>query len=218
MALEPPTRREILLVTLLLLGLLYLSRSNTRQHFTSVPPPRISFHSESSTLGEEQIPRKLDTRLTWDASQVPETKIVAHVPGASANFLSFIALYCSLLFQGWTIFDKLYVLNGTLYIVSDQPDNVPDTSKMYSKGLFIENGAEAEAARLPTDEDMQIISSAQAKRLFGTGAQRIDGVSVCRSLLIIRHDIFRTEIHLFQLFANDPPQLHVPAVSSFSSN
>lgn len=49
---------------------------------------------------------------------------------------------------------------------------------MYSKGLFIENGKEAEASRLPTNEDIQVISTKEAKKLFGTGAQIMDGVSV----------------------------------------
>jgi hypothetical protein len=49
---------------------------------------------------------------------------------------------------------------------------------MISEGHFIENGREAEAARLPTDQTMRVISTAEAKQLFGKSADRIDGVSV----------------------------------------
>lgn len=82
---------------------------------------------------------------------------------------------------GWTIFDKLYILNGTVYVVSDHQDNVPDIETIISRGIFVEPGKEAEDNRLPTSDDIQIISSAQAHKLFGRGAHIIDGVSV-RSL------------------------------------
>jgi hypothetical protein len=65
-----------------------------------------------------------------------------------------------------------------VYIVSDEPSQVPELRFVYSKGLFIKNGAVNEAARLPTDEDIKIISTKEAKKLFGTGAQIIDGVTV----------------------------------------
>jgi len=65
-----------------------------------------------------------------------------------------------------------------VYIVSDEPSGVPDLRFVYSKGVFIKNGAENEAARLPTDEDIKVISTKEAKKMFGTGAQIIDGVTV----------------------------------------
>jgi hypothetical protein len=69
-----------------------------------------------------------------------------------------------------------------VYIVSDDPSSVPDVENMYSKGPEILPGKEAEDLRLPGDEDIRIISTAEAKDLFGTGAAVIDGVTV-RSLL-----------------------------------
>ena len=39
------------------------------------------------------------------------------------------------------------------------------------------NGEEAKAERLPTDKDMKIIGTEEAKRLFGTQADRLDGVT-----------------------------------------
>jgi hypothetical protein len=49
---------------------------------------------------------------------------------------------------------------------------------MYSKALFIKEGTEAEHSRLPTQKEIRVISTKEAKKLFGTGAQIIDGVTV----------------------------------------
>jgi len=79
---------------------------------------------------------------------------------------------------GWTIFDRLYIYKGVVYIVADDASKVPDVQFIYSKALYIEEGAKAEEARLPTDEDIRVINTLEAKRLFGTGAQIIDGMNV----------------------------------------
>ena len=82
---------------------------------------------------------------------------------------------------GWTIFDRLYIYKGVVYIVSDEPSEVPELQYIYSKGHDIKNGKENVTARLPTDEDIQVISTKEARKLFGAGAQIIDGVTVSRS-------------------------------------
>ena len=79
---------------------------------------------------------------------------------------------------GWTLLDKMYVLNGTVYIVTDQPDIVPDRKFITSTGADIGNSREEVQARLPTDRDMRIISPEEAKKLFGTGANRVEGLTV----------------------------------------
>lgn len=88
-------------------------------------------------------------------------------------------------YLGWTIFDKLYILNGTVYIVSNDPNDIPDVRYMYSKGIDITN--EDHDRRLPTASDIQVITAKEAAKLFGTGAHIIDGVSVrsTRSLLCL---------------------------------
>lgn len=50
---------------------------------------------------------------------------------------------------------------------------------MTSPGIMIENGPEAEAKRVPGDKEMRIIDTDQARKLFGTQAERLDGVTVC---------------------------------------
>lgn len=89
------------------------------------------------------------------------------------------SIYSSSLFsRGWTIFDKMYIFNGTVYLVSDEPETFPDRKFMTSSGAIIENTAESVAARMPTDKDLRIISTSAARKLFGSGANRIQGVTV----------------------------------------
>jgi hypothetical protein len=72
----------------------------------------------------------------------------------------------------------MYIYNGTVYLVSDDPETFPDRKFMTSSGIPIDNDPEMVAARLPTDNDMRIISTSAARKLFGTGANRIQGVTV----------------------------------------
>ncbi|KAJ7081366.1 hypothetical protein B0H15DRAFT_469689 [Mycena belliarum] len=166
MGLAPPTKREILLVCLLFAGLYYLifvPAETLHNHFVSVPAP-LSFPGDHTKAAGAS--RVYDTRLSWDAYEVPQTKIIAHVPG-------------------WSIIDRLYIYKGVVYIVSNQPEKVPDRAAIYSKGVDIEVGEAAEKARLPDDTDIRIIGTVEARALFGTGAQILDGVTY---------------------FVNDPPQ------------
>ncbi|RDB17977.1 hypothetical protein Hypma_000815 [Hypsizygus marmoreus] len=162
MAPATPTRREVVILALLLVLLLYVFRKGDEQHarHPASQSPALgnkTFVSPSETTHSSDA-RVLEGRLSWGSSPVPQTKVLAHVPG-------------------WTIFDKLYIFKGIVYIVTNEPSRVPDISHMYSKGLFIQNGKEAEQSRLPTDEDIRVISTKEAKTLFGRGANRLDGVS-----------------------------------------
>ncbi|OCH84340.1 hypothetical protein OBBRIDRAFT_891849 [Obba rivulosa] len=160
-----PTSREICLLALFLVFLLCLSTT-----FPQNATPISDLIQQYSYGGQEEmdvLPATLETQytlqslnppLSWGVGQVPQTKIVVHVPG-------------------WTIFDRLYILNGTAYIVSDQPETIPDRSRMTSTAAQIQNGPVAEAARIPGDKEMQIISTSEARKLFGTEADRLDGVT-----------------------------------------
>ncbi|KAF8073639.1 hypothetical protein FPV67DRAFT_1478736 [Lyophyllum atratum] len=159
-----PTRRELLLLSLLFLFLLFVSRKSDVQDARTVSNPLTSFSRNASPLatssnnlhpGNTQIS---DAHLSWGSSPVPQTKVLAHVPG-------------------WTIFDRLYIFKGVVYIVSDEPSKLPNITHIYSKGLFIENGEEAVASRRPTDEDIRVINTKEAKAMFGTGAHILDGVN-----------------------------------------
>lgn len=78
---------------------------------------------------------------------------------------------------------------------------------MISTAIFIENGPEAEARRLPTDKEMRIISTEEAHRLFGSEAERLDGVSV--STLVFGMSGPKLNVRCVQWLANDPKQLYV---------
>ncbi|EKM79326.1 hypothetical protein AGABI1DRAFT_74269 [Agaricus bisporus var. burnettii JB137-S8] len=148
-----PTRREFALVLLFLLLLVLLNRGPGTSY-----PPNVPSSSRRHTLQAEQ-PALPQTQLSWKNNPVPQTKLVAHVPG-------------------WTIFDRLYVFKGVVYIVSDDEGSLPHVQFILSRGIQIENGQEAELGRLPTDEDIRIISTEEARRLFGVGASILDGVTL----------------------------------------
>ena len=175
-----PTHREFLLVALLLAFLLFFFKNNG----SGDPYASLSKVADDlvSTTSEGSIPSvPSNARLSWNSGSVPQTKIISHVPGGS--------LLCTALLTrsypavrhpraGWTLLDKMYVLNGTVYIVTDQPDIVPDRKFITSTGVDIGNSREEVQARLPTDRDMRIISPEEAKKLFGTGANRVEGLTV----------------------------------------
>ncbi|OBZ77624.1 hypothetical protein A0H81_02272 [Grifola frondosa] len=160
-----PTAREIFLLAVLLICLLFFSATFPRNSGTVTDLIRPSSQAAEdladvlpATIENQYTLQSLNQPLIWGLGQVPETEVVVHVPG-------------------WTIFDRLYVLNGTVYIVTDNPESIPDRSLMTSTAVMIQNGPVAEAARIPTDKEMRIVSTDEAKRIFGTDAERLDGVT-----------------------------------------
>nr|GAT50261.1 predicted protein [Mycena chlorophos] len=118
-------------------------------------PSEHARHQHTTTRDTRQ---PYQTRLTWGRSRVPQTKVIAHAPG-------------------WTILDRLYIYRGVLLMVSDAPQKVPALEAMYSKGVDIELGEEAELSRLPDEDDIRVISTAEAKAFFGSGAHLVDGLT-----------------------------------------
>lgn len=96
------------------------------------------------------------------------------------------------LLRGWTIFDTMYIYNGTVYLVNDEPETFPDRKFMTSPGIPIDTSPENAIARLPTDKDMRIISSSEARQHFGTGATRVQGVTVRSFTALLMSYIFLT--------------------------
>jgi hypothetical protein len=163
-----PTRRECFLLALLLLALLSVSRAGigVRESRPSrlVPEKVVLKHGSNleSTSQDVQVPttesERWRTRVTWTSSRVPLTTVVSHAPG-------------------WTIFDNLFLLNGTVFVVTDDTEFVPDRNTITSTGVNIKNGAEAIAARLPTDREFRVITPDEAQELFGTSADLVDGTT-----------------------------------------
>ncbi len=93
-----PTTREIFLLCLLLVGLLTFS--------TTIKPSSVSEFAKlrggiytveddaeqaPSTFQSQYSLQTLSMPLSWGVGQVPETKIVAHVPGASHSL--YLSMY-----------------------------------------------------------------------------------------------------------------------------
>ncbi|KAG8925361.1 hypothetical protein FRC02_009719 [Tulasnella sp. 418] len=77
---------------------------------------------------------------------------------------------------GYTVFDQLYMFNGTILIVSDRND-LPAIRMMTSSGFPRTNLASDNIKREPTDEHMQIITPSQARERFGHEAIHVKGVT-----------------------------------------
>ncbi|ORX35950.1 hypothetical protein BD324DRAFT_629619 [Kockovaella imperatae] len=98
-----------------------------------------------------------DARVKWDDGPEPvRTEVLSHAPG-------------------WTIFDSIYLFNGTWYIVTDNPSSIPLLRMMVSTGNEIWNGEEEIKSREPTEKDMRIIFPSEARKLWGTTVSTVDG-------------------------------------------
>ncbi|KAF9267597.1 hypothetical protein L218DRAFT_978133 [Marasmius fiardii PR-910] len=137
-----PTLRELLLLILTLYSLahFYSFASHPSGHSIDAFSSSTNHHTPQKQLVE---PRPLDTRLSWESSEsIPQTQTISHTPG-------------------WTMLDKLYLLRGVVYVVTDNPSKVPDPFIMYHKGTKLVPDPEAPKNRYPTDKDMRIINSVQ---------------------------------------------------------
>jgi hypothetical protein len=103
------------------------------------------------------------------------------------------------------MFDNLYLLNGTVFIVTDEPNTVPDRKTITSTAVKIDNGAVAVASRLPTDRELRVISTDDARELFGASPVLIDGATVNTSMFSHKFQF----TYVSQWIVNDPPQLWV---------
>ncbi|TDL21877.1 hypothetical protein BD410DRAFT_815241 [Rickenella mellea] len=152
-----PIRRVLIIVFYLLVVFIFVARHDALVFSPeSAKVDEIGEEEETGVQNPFSRPLLRDSRLSWDEIP-PETTLVAHAPG-------------------FTMFDQLYMLNGTLYIVSsNRSTSFPELRFIYSTGRDVLNGKDEELKRLPTDTDIRIISGAEARRLFGTSATRIDG-------------------------------------------
>ncbi|KAI5115650.1 hypothetical protein M0805_002772 [Coniferiporia weirii] len=161
-----PRRRELLVLGVLLFTLLFLRHVGYLSTATPSTPADVDIVEKDEQKVFDDAPQEdvplgyvyTDSRLSW-RDHLPESEIIAHVPG-------------------WTIFDRLYALNGTLFVVTSTPHTVPERYLMTSSGIEVLHGEENKLARLPTDKDMRIVSPDEAQRLFGMhSATRLEGVS-----------------------------------------
>ncbi|THH05519.1 hypothetical protein EW145_g4737 [Phellinidium pouzarii] len=156
-----PTRRELVLLAGLLVFLLFITRSeyiptsNSVSHVLDGANENASHGVQNSVAVSNTYP---EPRLTW-TDAVPETKMLHHVPG-------------------WTVFDRLYLFEGTIFIVTSTPEAIPERKLITSSGYDIFNEPEEIRKRLPSDKDIRVVTPAEAQRIFNThSASHIDGAS-----------------------------------------
>jgi hypothetical protein len=80
--------------------------------------------------------------------EIPQTELVSHAPG-------------------WTIFRNLYMADGTLFIVTSNPESLPSIDFMTSTGLPALDTPESIAERMPTAHDMAVITPQEAHQRWG---------------------------------------------------
>lgn len=111
--------------------------------------------------------------------ELPETKITAHAPG-------------------WTVFENLYMANGTLYVVSSHPQSdYPDIKYITSTGLFAVDSPENIAARMPTRRELSFITPEQARLRWGPPRAKLASKGA-------RNRVFSVQGNTF--LVNDPSQ------------
>ncbi|KAF9256391.1 hypothetical protein L218DRAFT_217394 [Marasmius fiardii PR-910] len=76
--------------------------------------------------------------------------------------------------NGFTIFDNLYLRNGTLFIVTDKRDSFPQLPHILSKPERMEPGAFLS----PTEKEIQIIHPGDAQFILGGPVFHLDGFTV----------------------------------------
>jgi hypothetical protein len=146
----PPRPREIIVLLLLLCSLVYFSPDGEPSMVTELSEPDVS---PASSVATQLDAAPIALQRHWS-----ETKIVAHAPG-------------------WTIFDNLFLYKGTLYVVTNSPHSFPDILQVFSKAHFISIDLDEEIARMPTDEDIQVIDVTEATLLFGLRTKVFEGVT-----------------------------------------
>ena len=137
--------------------------------FTPLITPFVWKDSSSSQLILDRYFLSVNsTRHDWEDGS--NTEILAHAPG-------------------WTIFRNLYMSNGTLYIVRNDPlndeegdfaavDQWPLVRMMTSTGLPGYATEESIREREPTDRDMAFITQAEAAFRWDENVYTVSGISV----------------------------------------
>ncbi|KZV84367.1 hypothetical protein EXIGLDRAFT_753895 [Exidia glandulosa HHB12029] len=134
----------------------------------------------------------------------PKTQIVHHVPG-------------------WTIFERLYIINGTMLIVTDKPGDVPDRQLITSTGVQISHEEELVRARKPTDKQIRVVSVQEAEAMFaGRNATVISGTTFMVSdnhqfLTHYYHFVAELLFGLWRTYASLDPSITADGTTSLLS-
>ncbi|QRW23929.1 hypothetical protein RhiXN_10253 [Rhizoctonia solani] len=112
--------------------------------------PKHASHDVIHNPIQHTTPSILKTQSWPDfSSGLPHTKLLKH--GA-----------------GWTVFENIYMSNGTMYIITDNPSAWPQRRMMIDTGITALNTPENIAAREPTEYDLDWITPKEAEARWGS--------------------------------------------------
>ncbi|OCF33685.1 hypothetical protein I316_04759 [Kwoniella heveanensis BCC8398] len=78
---------------------------------------------------------------------------------------------------GWTLAEKLYIYNGSFYVVTDDTNEWPELRLMTSTGLPANGDPGNEQAREPKGDEIIYISPFDAMKLWGPRVWKMDGMT-----------------------------------------
>ncbi|ODN99466.1 hypothetical protein L198_03310 [Cryptococcus wingfieldii CBS 7118] len=78
---------------------------------------------------------------------------------------------------GWTMFEKLYIYNGSFYVITEDKEKFPELRLMTSTGLPANNEPGNSEAREPKGDEIIYISPMDAAKLWGPRVYRMDGTT-----------------------------------------
>ena len=81
-----------------------------------------------SRLSDDTMGPVHEALQRW-GNDIPETKILAHVPGELLLVMPSRTLFINLL-SGYTIIENVYIVNGTVYLMADTYQNFPPLDAM----------------------------------------------------------------------------------------
>jgi hypothetical protein len=112
------------------------------------PPPSVPLDAWHPPQPRKPSPPPPPSPAPNLGHEIPQTELVSHAPG-------------------WTIFRNLYMADGTLFIVTSNPESFPTIDFMTSTGLPASNTPESIEERMPTSSDMSIITPEEAHWRWG---------------------------------------------------
>lgn len=155
-----PTRRD-LLVVILTLGLAYLFFSAPQVHKTVTSAASSSARLKALGLWHDSAPAR-----SFDAS-------VARPHQTAEGLVTHLRDHT----PGWTVFEKVYLYDSRLYVVTEDKSAWPELRMMTSTGLPANGDPGNMEAREPKGDEIVYISPTEALALWGDNVMRMEGMS-----------------------------------------
>ncbi|WOO79298.1 uncharacterized protein LOC62_02G002829 [Vanrija pseudolonga] len=178
-----PTRRDVILVVLsLAFALLFLTPS----HHPNAAAPRPSsksggrFGKWGSILGPSQahsVLREPSFEETVQPAGFVSADGVSHDDAAESDEFADKATVMLGHTPGWTMFERVYIYNGQMVVVTDKRDDWPELRLMTSTGLPSLDEPGNIEAREPIGNEIIFMTPAEAHELWGNNVERMRGMT-----------------------------------------